>query len=111
MKFSMGTETLSTHTRATGGAGEELTTLVRQLALAAEPLEGRFRGAARAAFDNFKARTDEIAVELGSALGAVLEGNVGMDRAFVAGEQEQMDSTRSLEGSSAFDAARFAARA
>ena len=58
-------------------------------------------------FDNFKAHTDEVAVELDASLNAVLEGVAGMDRAFTEGEQDMVESTRAAESSSDFDAARF----
>lgn len=73
-------------------------------------LDIRFRGAGRAAFDQFKGRADEISVELSQALGAVLQGISGMDAAFMQGESAMVDETQSIEGSSAFDAARFGAR-
>jgi len=107
MKFQMGAETLTTLTRATSTSTEDLGTLVRQLSEAAEPLEGRFRGAARSVFDNFKLRTDEIAIELNGALGAVLAGISGMDKAFQEGEATQADQLSAAESGSAFEAARF----
>lgn len=110
MKFAMGTETLTTLTKATSASGEDLGALVKELFQAAEPLESRFRGAGRAAFDQFKSRTDEISVELSQALSAVLQGISGMDTAFLQGESQMVDETQSIEGSSAFDAARFGAR-
>lgn len=111
MKFQMGADTLTAHTKQTANAGDELTALVRELAQSAEPLEGQFRGAARVAFDDFKAKTDEIAVELGSSLNAMLEGIGSMNTAFLQGEQTQVDEISAAKGSSSFDAARFGARA
>lgn len=107
MKFKMGADVLVTHTRLTQSAGDQLANLVRQLAESASPLEGQFQGAARATFDNFKARADDIAVELDNALTAMLQGVDGMNTAFVQGEQEQIDATKSAESGSAFEAARF----
>lgn len=107
MKFAMGADTLSVLGKATSGAGDELAALVRQLADAADPLEGRFQGAGRAAFDRFKLRTDEISVELKAALDGVLVGIGGMNRSFLEGESAMVDQTHSLESSSSFDAARF----
>ncbi|NMR21611.1 hypothetical protein HIR71_15530, partial [Cellulomonas fimi] len=51
MKFAMGAGVLSTLTRRTSSSGEDLGALVRELAQAAEPLQGKFNGAGRAAFD------------------------------------------------------------
>ena len=45
--------------------------------------------------------------ELSTALGGVLTGISGMDRAFGEGDQMMADETRATEGSTAFDAARF----
>lgn len=111
MKFAMGSDVLSTLTKKTSTSNEDLGALVRELADAAEPLQGKFNGAGRAAFDTFKGETDRIAVELNAALGAVLTGIAGMDRAFLEGDQQMADETRATEASTAFDAARFSARA
>lgn len=107
MKFAMGSDVLTTLTKKTSTSSEDLGTLVRELSAAAEPLEGKFNGAGRAAFDQFKAQTDQISVELSTALGGVLTGISGMDRAFGEGDQMMADETRATEGSTAFDAARF----
>jgi hypothetical protein len=110
MKFSMGADTLGVLGKATSGAGDELSLLVRQLLEAAEPLEGQFQGAGRSAFDRFKGRTDQISAELKMALDGVLGGISGMDRSFQEGEASMVDQTTSLESGSSFDAARFGAR-
>ena len=107
MKFAMGSEVLSTLTKKTGSSSEDLGSLVRELAAAAEPLEGKFNGAGRAAFDTFKGRTDEISNELNRALGAVLAGISGMDKSFAEGDTTMADETRAKQGSVSFDAARF----
>lgn len=107
MKFAMGSETLTQLTQKTSGAGDDLGALVRQLADAAEPLEGRFNGAGRAAFDRFKIEVDGIAVELNSALASVLQGIQGQDRAFREGEQQIADETTAAQGGASFEAARF----
>ncbi|GAA0486788.1 hypothetical protein [Microbacterium aurantiacum] len=110
MKFAMGADTLSVLTKTTSGSSDELAALVRQLLEAAEPLEGRFQGAGRSAFDRFKARTDAISGELKASLDAVLIGIGGMNRSFLEGESAMVDSTQSLESGSQFDAARFGSR-
>ena len=107
MKFDMGANTLSTLTKKTSTSSDNLGSLVKQLAVAAAPLEGKFNGSARAAFDSFKAHTDEIATDINAALSAVLGGISGMDTAFTQGENEMVEATHSAESSSDFDAARF----
>lgn len=103
----MGADTLAQLTKKTSSSSDDLGALVKQLAQAAEPLEGKFNGAARGAFDRFKAETDHISVELNAALAAVLGGIAGMDRSFTEGDSNMADETRSTESSVSFDAARF----
>jgi uncharacterized protein YukE len=111
MKFAMGGDVLTNLTKKTSGSNEDLGSLVRQLGDAAEPLQGKFNGAGRAAFDRFKGETDRIAVELNSALSAVLGGIAGMDRSFLEGDQQMADETRAAENSASFEAARFSGKA
>ncbi|QUG99937.1 hypothetical protein HUO13_03160 [Saccharopolyspora erythraea] len=110
MKFDMGSSTLSSLTKQTQGSSDDLGALIRQLIAAAEPLQGKFNGAGRAAFDGFKARADEITAELNSSLGAILGGQSGMDSSFGQGDTEMADNAASAQGSANFDAARFGAR-
>jgi len=107
VKFDMGSQTLSTLTKQTRGASDDLGLLIRQLIAAAEPLEGNFNGGGRAAFDSFKANADSITAELNSSLGAILGGQSGMDSAFGHGDTEMADNASSASGSANFDAARF----
>jgi hypothetical protein len=107
MKFAMGSDVLAMLTKATSGSSDDLGVLVRQLFEAAEPLEGKFQGAGRGAFDRFKSRVDGISVELNASLNAVLAGVGGMDRAFTEGETTIVETTQSAEAGAAFDAARF----
>lgn len=111
MKFAMGSDTLAVLAKNTSTSTEDMSTLVKQLFEAAEPLEHRFQGAGRAAFDRFKGRTDAISAELNASLNAVLGGISGMGLAFLEGEGEMIDNTTSLESGSSFDAARFGGRA
>ncbi|MGL5865728.1 MAG: hypothetical protein ACRCYX_07615 [Dermatophilaceae bacterium] len=111
MKFDMGDATLSTLAKGTAGSTEDLGALVKQLVAAVEPLEGTFNGAGRRAFDAFKARTDEVAVELNTSLGLILQGQGGMDTAFTTGDLEASDNAGQAQGQAAFDAARFSSRA
>lgn len=107
MKFDMGADTLTVLRQQTSGSNQDLGALVKQLVVAAEPLEGRFNGAGKAAFDAFKSHTDQISADLNGALSAILGGQTGMDTAFHRGEQDMVDSTRTTQGSANFDAARF----
>jgi hypothetical protein len=110
MKFAMGADTLTALGKTTAGSSDELAALVRQLLDAAEPLEGRFQGAGRSAFDRFKGRTDAISGELKASLDGVLAGIGGMNRSFLEGESAMVDQTQSMEAGSSFDAARFGSR-
>ena len=107
MKFDMGAQTLSTLQRDSRGASDDLGGLVRQLVQAAQPLEGKFNGAGRAMFDQFKARADQISDDLNGSLSAILGGQSGMDGAFSSGDQEQGDNARQQMAAANFDAARF----
>jgi uncharacterized protein YukE len=110
MKFDMGQTTLSTLAKSTQGSSDDLGSLIKQLIDAAAPLEGKFNGAGRAAFDSFKSRADQITTELNSALAAILGGQSGMDSAFGQGDTEMSDNARTTQQSANFDAARFSAR-
>jgi uncharacterized protein YukE len=107
MKFDMGSTTLSSLSQRTQGASDDLGALIKQLIAAAQPLEGRFNGAGKAAFDAFKSRSDEITAELNSALHGILGGQHGMDRSFVSGDVSMADEAKSTMGAANFDAARF----
>ncbi len=110
MRFDMGSSTLSSLTSQTQGASGDLGALIKQLIVAAQPLENKFNGAGKAAFDSFKARADEVTYDLNSSLRAILGGVQGMDTAFVQGETEMADNSRSGLSAANFDAARFGAR-
>ncbi|MEO3751583.1 hypothetical protein [Streptomyces sp. B6B3] len=110
MKFDMGSQTLTTLIQQSQGSSTDLGVLIQQLITAAEPLEGRFNGAGKAAFDAFKANSDEITNALNGALSAILGGQSGMDQAFGTGDQESADNATQAMSSANFDAARFQAR-
>lgn len=107
MKFDMGASTLSTLNQQTSGSTDELGSLVRQLVDAATPLQGKFNGSGRQAFDSFKARTDEIANDLNQSLSMIATGQSGMNTATQTGDQESADNASRSQGSANFDAARF----
>lgn len=106
-RYVMGDTTLSTLTRQTSTNSDDLGSLVRQLAAAAEPIQQDFQGAGRVAFDQFEAHTDEIANGLNAALRSVLAGVGGQDSAFAQGVAQQYEQTHGLMASANFDAARF----
>ncbi|MCF3135034.1 hypothetical protein [Streptomyces olivochromogenes] len=110
MKFDMGSTTLSELGKSTVGSSDDLGTLIRWLIQAAEPLEGKFNGSGKVAFDSFKSRADEITNTLNSSLGAILGGQSGMDTAFGSGDVETQDNANKNMGGANFDAARFGAR-
>ncbi|CAM5539601.1 hypothetical protein GCM10010329_28140 [Streptomyces spiroverticillatus] len=110
MKFDMGSTVLSGLTTQSQASSRDLGSLIQQLIAAAEPLEGRFNGAGKAAFDRFKANSDEITAALNSALSSILGGQAGMDGAFTAGEGEHADNASSNMAAANFDAARFGGR-
>ncbi len=110
VKFDMGQSTLASLTKQTSSSSDDLGSLIRQLVDAVTPLEGKFNGAGRQAFDGFKARADEVTVELNSSLQAIVGGQSGMDTAFGQGDTEMSDNASGAAGSANFDGARFRAR-
>lgn len=110
MKFDMGSTTLSELGKSTGGSIEDLGTLIKLLIQASEPLEGKFNGAGKAAFDRFKAHADQITNDLNGSLDAILGGQSGMDTAFGSGDVEMQDNSHQNMGAANFTAARFGAR-
>ncbi len=111
MKFDMGNTTLSALSKGTEGSHQDLGSLVTGLVAAVQPLEGKFNGAGRAAFDGFKARTDQVAADLNSSLAAILQGQGGMNIAFQSGDMEASDNASVAQGQANFDGARFGSRA
>jgi hypothetical protein len=110
MKFDMGASVLTTLRSRSSESSTDLGTLINQLIQAAQPLEGKFNGAGKVAFDSFKTRSDEITAALNGSLAALLGGQSGMDAAFGEGDQEQGENAKSQMASANFDAARFSGR-
>lgn len=107
LKFDMGGQTLSNLAKQTSGSTDDLGVLIKQLIAAAQPLEGKFNGAGKQAFDAFKSHSDQITADLNTALRAILGGQTGMDRSFRTGDTEMSDTARHAMGSANFNAARF----
>ena len=107
MKFDMGAETLGQLTKQTSSASDDLGALVKELFRAAEPIQDKFHGAGRAAFDRFKGETDAIATELNAALFSVLAGIDGQNVAFLQGEEQMVTETSAAQAGAGFESARF----
>ncbi|MFE0688285.1 hypothetical protein ACWGNE_14400 [Streptomyces xiamenensis] len=107
MKFDMGADTLTTLGGHTITSGDDLSGLVTRLVDSIQPLEGKFNGRGREAFQYFKEHADEIAVALRISLGQIQEGQSGMETAFASGDQEQEDNARQSQSAMNFDAAKF----
>lgn len=100
MKFSMEDQTLVRLGQRSQTESDDLGTLVRQLMQAAEPLAGVFNGPARARFNDFQAKTDQIANSLNGALAGIVGSIAGQNVAF---------NTAAEDGASAHDAAQGSA--
>lgn len=102
MKFSMEEQTLVNLGQRTQTESDDLGTLVKQLMDAAEPLEGVFNGPARAKFNEFKGRTDEIAGQLNNALVGIVGSIEGQNVAFVSAAEDGAAAHTAAQGSSDF---------
>ncbi|SKA10377.1 hypothetical protein SAMN02745673_02466 [Marinactinospora thermotolerans DSM 45154] len=106
-RWDYGDQTLTTLARNTSGSSDELGSLINQLIQAAEPLAGKFNGAGKAAFDSFKARSEQITADLNAGLGSINEGQRGMESAFSTGNQTMADEAQRNMSAANFDAAKF----
>jgi hypothetical protein len=97
-KFDTGADTLSILNKQTSAQSDNLGALIMQLAQASEPVETSFQGPARQVFDLFQRNAQAIAYEVNRALGAILQGSVGMDASVQQGVQEQAEQTRGVDG-------------
>lgn len=104
-KFSMEADVLSVLGKKTVNESDDLGQLVRDLVAAAEPLEGTFNGPAKAAFNRFKLRTDDVSANLNNSLVAITGSIAGQHKTFVTFTEEGADLHTSAEGSASFDAA------
>ncbi|ABM09693.1 MULTISPECIES: hypothetical protein [Micrococcaceae] len=92
--FDMGAETLGNLSKQTDASHQDLGALVRRFVDAVTPLEGKFSGAGKAAFDSFKNRSDLVASELNTALAGIVQGQSGMNTAFTQGDLTASDNAR-----------------
>ena len=109
-RWSMGKDTLSTLAKKTGTGTQDLGGLVKQLAAAAEPLEGKLQGGGKDAFMAFKGRVDKIAADLNAGMSAIAQGQQGMDKAVRTAETDMTQAAKKSEGAANFDAAKFGNR-
>jgi hypothetical protein len=109
-RWDMGTDTLGTLAKKTGTLTTDLGGLVKQLANAAQPLEGKLSGEGKEAFSAFKARVDGIATDLNAGLAAIAKGQQGMDAAVRTGQSEMASAAKKKESAANFDAAKFGNR-
>ena len=110
VKFSVNAQSLGTLLNRTTTESDDLRTLVQKFVDAAEPLRDKMSGDAKAAFDKFKGRSDEIAGTLHNALVGICGSIDGQNKAFIQGGQEGADTHRQSEGSANFAAAEVVAR-
>lgn len=109
-RWDMGKDTLSTLSKKTGTNTQDLGGLVKKLAAAAQPLEGKLRGGGYDAFQSFKSRVDGIAADLNAGLAAIAQGQAGMDAATRTGESDMAQAARKAESAANFDGAKFTKR-
>ncbi|MFT4226342.1 WXG100 family type VII secretion target [Micropruina sp.] len=102
MKFDMGTETLTTLSQKTSTESDDLRSLVNTFIRAADPLQHKLAGPAKDAFDKFKAKSDEVADTLNTALVGICGSIDGQSQSFIQGAQEGADTHRTNEGSANF---------
>lgn len=114
MKFDMGLDVLTVLSQKTSGESDDLRSLVNTFVQAAEPLRDVMAGPAKAAFDRFKGKSDEVADTLNTALVGICGSIDGQNQSFIQGAQEGADAHRANEGSANFacvdTVARFAPR-
>lgn len=87
-KFAMEADALVRQHQKTSGHHDDLIALVGRLADSASEMDRDHNGEAKAAFNQFKARTDDVAARLSNALGAVDRTIAEQNNSFVAGAEE-----------------------
>ena len=112
MKFAMEADVLSILGKKTVTESDDLGALVRQLFAAAEPLEGKFNGPGKGAFNRFKVRVDDISTTLNNSLVSITGSIAGQHTTFVTASDDAEALHTSTEGSANFagaDTTRFTA--
>ncbi|WP_371029851.1 hypothetical protein [Pseudoclavibacter sp. JSM 162008] len=110
MKFAMEDQTLVTLGNKSQTESDDLGELVKQLFDAAEPLSSTFNGPAKASFNNFKSKTDEISNALNSALVGIVTSISGQNKAFVAAADDGAATHEAATGSTDFSSESFLTR-
>lgn len=105
MKFAMEAQALTEHTRHGETNNTDLRGLVNQLLAAAEPLSNKFNGPAKAAFDNFKTRVDNVSTKLHDSHVGLLNSASTQNTVFTTASNESMDTHTRSDASAAFDSA------
>ena len=102
VKFSMEEQTLARLGERSATESDDLGALVLRLGDAAEPLAGQFNGPAKASFDSFKGRTDEIAAALNGALVGIVGSIAGQQVAFVRAAEDVAAAHDAVQGQADF---------
>lgn len=102
MKFAMEGDALAALGRRTSTESDDLGALVRRLYEAAAPLEGTFNGPAKASFNSFRARVEDVATVLNNALVGICGSIAGQNTAFVTAAEEGSQAHASAEGGQDF---------
>ena len=110
MKFSMEEQTLVRLGQRSQTESEDLATLVGQLVEAAEPLEGVFNGPARAKFNEFKSKTDQISTSLNNALAGIVGSISGQNLAFTTAAEDGAGAHESAQAAADFSSDAVLAR-
>lgn len=82
MKFDMHATALADYGKKADTTHQDLGALINELVAAAEPLEKKFNGEAKAAFNTFHQNTHTVSDDLKSAYGAIMGSVAEQDRAF-----------------------------
>ena len=110
MKFAMEDQTLVTLGNKSQTESDDLGELVKQLFDAAEPLSSTFNGPAKASFNNFKAKTDDISNALNAALHGIVTAISGQNKAFVGASDDGAATHEASANSTDFSSESFLTR-
>ncbi|NLS09979.1 hypothetical protein HGQ17_08205 [Nesterenkonia sp. MY13] len=109
IRFDMEEDILERQMNRSSTESEELNRAIENFKAAAAPLEGKFNGSAKAAFNNFKVRTDEISTTLNNALVGICQSIEGQNTSFRSGVSDATDYHQSQMNTANWDGADSAA--